>query len=134
MNLKVFFLTLVFLIVVDFLWIGVVAKGFYATHLADIGNYQNGQLKVVYWAALSVYLLLAAGICLYVLPQAGDNLLWAAAYGAGFGLITYGIYDFTNYATLKSYPLVLLLGDLAWGTFVCGLGSVAASFAQSKLS
>jgi uncharacterized membrane protein len=50
----------------------------------------------------------------------------AFAYGAGFGFVTYGIYDFTNYATLKSYPLVLLAADLAWGTFVCGLTSFAA--------
>lgn len=132
MSIKVFLLTLVFLIVVDFLWIGIVANSFYATHLAEIGNYQDGKIKVVYWAALMVYVLLAGGICVYALPlaMAADSLLMAAAYGAGFGFVTYGIYDFTNYATLKSYPLILLIGDLTWGTFVCGLATTFAFYVQ----
>jgi len=134
MNWKVFAATLLFLIVVDFLWIGVVAKGFYATHLAEIGNFEEGKLKVVYWSALMVYLILAAGICVYVLPLAGasDSMGVAFAYGAGFGFVTYGIYDFTNYATLKGYPLILLFSDLAWGTFVCGLTTCAARFATER--
>ena len=39
----------------------------------------------------------------------------AAAYGALFGLVVYGVYDFTNYSTLRQCPLVLTLADVAWG-------------------
>ncbi len=136
MSWKVFLVTLVCLIVVDFLWIGVVAKSFYATHLAEIGNYEDGKLKVVYWSAVMVYLILAVGICVYALPLAAqsDSMLVAFAYGAGLGFVTYGIYDFTNYATLKSYPLILLAGDLTWGTFVCGLTTCVARYAQEHFS
>ena len=40
----------------------------------------------------------------------------AAAFGALFGLVVYGVYDFTNYSTLRQWPLVLALADTAWGT------------------
>lgn len=136
MSWKVFLVTLICLAVIDFLWIGVAAKSFYATHLAEIGSYEEGKLKVVYWAALMVYLILALGICVYALPLAlsSDSMLVAFAYGAGLGFVTYGIYDFTNYATLKSYPLVLLFADLAWGTFVCGIVTCIARFAHQRLA
>jgi len=35
--------------------------------------------------------------------------------GAFFGLITYATYDLTNHATLKGWPLIVTLADLAWG-------------------
>jgi uncharacterized membrane protein len=44
----------------------------------------------------------------------------AFAWGAGFGLIVYGVYDLTNYATLDRWPLALTLIDITWGMFICG--------------
>jgi uncharacterized membrane protein len=41
----------------------------------------------------------------------------AAACGALFGLVVYGVYDFTNYSTLRQWPFVVTLADVAWGTF-----------------
>ena len=37
------------------------------------------------------------------------------AYGPLFGLVVYGVYDFTNYSTLRQWPLVVAFTDLAWG-------------------
>jgi Predicted membrane protein (DUF2177) len=34
-----------------------------------------------------------------------------------FGLVVYGVYDFTNYSTLRQWPFVVTLADVAWGTF-----------------
>ena len=31
------------------------------------------------------------------------------------GLVVYGVYDFTNYSTLRQWPFVLVLVDVAWG-------------------
>ena len=33
-----------------------------------------------------------------------------------FGLVVYGVYDFTNYSTLRQWPFVLTVADVAWGT------------------
>ena len=40
----------------------------------------------------------------------------AAAYGAALGLVIYGVYDFTNFSTLRQWPLLLTFADVAWGT------------------
>ena len=34
-----------------------------------------------------------------------------------FGLVVYGVYDFTNYSTRRQWPFVVTLADVAWGTF-----------------
>ena len=41
--------------------------------------------------------------------------LVAAGYGALFGWILFGVYDFTNYSTLKNYPLIFAVVDTLWG-------------------
>jgi uncharacterized membrane protein len=66
-------------------------------------------------AAVVVYALLGAGIAFFVIPRA-LTVAAAAAHGALFGLVVYGVYDFTNYSTLRQWPLVLTLADVAWGT------------------
>ena len=50
-----------------------------------------------------------------MIPRAPTVSL-AAVYGALFGLVVYGVYDFTNYSTLRQWPFVLTLADVAWGT------------------
>jgi uncharacterized membrane protein len=49
----------------------------------------------------------------------------AAGFGALLGLIVYGVYDFTNYSTLRQWPFVLTLADVAWGTAATAAASVA---------
>ena len=59
-----------------------------------------------------------------VIPRAPTVPL-AAAYGALFGLVVYGVYDFTNYATLRQWPLVLAFADVAWGVVASAICAVA---------
>jgi uncharacterized membrane protein len=42
-----------------------------------------------------------------------------------FGLVVYGVYDFTNYSTLRQWPLMLTLADTAWGTLASAAAAVA---------
>ena len=100
--------------VLDGLWLGVVMKTFYRDQLAPIVRLANGGIAPNWPAALVVYVLLGAGIALFVIPRA--STVWSAAgYGALFGLVVYGVYDFTNYSTLRQWPFVLTLTDVAWG-------------------
>lgn len=41
--------------------------------------------------------------------------------GALFGLILYAVYQFTNIALVKNWPLKMALVDLMWGSVLCGL-------------
>lgn len=42
--------------------------------------------------------------------------LRALSYGAFFGFLTYATYDLTNQATLRDWPLIVTIVDLAWGS------------------
>ena len=100
--------------VLDGIWLGVVMKNFYRDQLAPIVRLVDGGIAPNWPAALVVYALLGTGIAFFVIPRASSIPL-AAAYGGLLGLVVYGVYDFTNYSTLRQWPFVLTLADVAWG-------------------
>ena len=100
--------------VLDGVWLGMVMKNFYREQLAPIVRLGDGGIAPNWPAAFVVYALLGTGIALFVIPRASTASL-AAAYGALFGLVVYGVYDFTNYSTLRQWPFVLTLSDVGWG-------------------
>ena len=111
--------------VLDGLWLGVLMKDFYRDQLAPIARLGSGGGVAPNWfAAFVVYALLGAGISLFVIPRA-DTFGAAAAAGALFGLVVYGVYDFTNYSTLRQWPLALALADVAWGAVASAACAVA---------
>jgi uncharacterized membrane protein len=44
----------------------------------------------------------------------------AVLYGALFGFFTYATYDMTNLATLKDWPLSIVVVDILWGSILGG--------------
>ena len=110
--------TLLAFLALDALWLGVVARGFYARQLGDMLRDDPN------WAAAAVfYLIYVAGIVvLAVLPALeGRSPGRALGLGALLGLVAYGAYDLTNLATLKGFPVRMVGVDLAWGTVLTGL-------------
>ncbi len=106
-------------ILLDGLWLGVVMKEFYKRQLAPIGRMAaDGSFAPLWAPAIVVYILLAAGVAVLVVPRAGSAAA-AAAFGAVFGLVVYGVYDLTNYSTLAQWPLVVTAADIVWGTCAC---------------
>jgi uncharacterized membrane protein len=57
------------------------------------------------------------------MPRA-STLASAAGYGALLGLVVYGVYDFTNYSTLRQWPFVLTMADVAWGAVASAAAAV----------
>ena len=102
--------------VLDGVWLGLLMKNFYREQLAPIVRMGDGGMAPNWPAAFVVYALLGTGIAFFVIPRAA-TVPAAAAYGALFGLVVYGVYDFTNYSTLRQWPFVVTLSDVAWGTF-----------------
>jgi uncharacterized membrane protein len=100
--------------VLDGIWLGVLMKSFYRDQLAPIVRLAAGGIAPNWPAAFVVYVLLGTGIALFVIPRA-STISSAAGYGAMLGLVVYGVYDFTNYSTLRQWPFVLVLVDVAWG-------------------
>ena len=100
--------------VLDAIWLGLLMKSFYRDQLAPIVRLADGGIAPNWPAAFVVYVLLGTGIALFVIPRA-STISSAAGYGAMLGLVVYGVYDFTNYSTLRQWPFVLVLVDVAWG-------------------
>ena len=105
--------------VLDGIWLGLLMKNFYRQQLAPIVRLADGGIAPNWPAAFVVYVLLGTGIALFVLPRAA-TVSQAAFSGAMLGLVVYGVYDFTNYSTLRQWPFVLTLVDMAWGAVATG--------------
>lgn len=86
-------------------------------------------------AALVTYLLLGAGIVLFVLVPAVRQRSWKRALGLGasLGLVIYSVYDLTNLATLKGWPLAFTVVDIVWGTALTASVSVLTYFLYYKI-
>lgn len=110
------------LVVVDLLWLGVVALAFYKRHLASLMR-ERPRLSV----AVLFYVLYAAGITvLAVRPGlASGDWVHVCLLGMVLGLSAYGTYDLTNYATLRQWPARLVVVDMAWGTVLTAVAAVA---------
>ncbi len=115
--------------VLDGIWLGVLMKNFYRQQLAPIVRLADGGIAPNWLAAFVVYALLGLGIALFVMPRA-STALQAAAYGALFGLVVYGVYDFTNYSILRQWPFVLTLADVAWGAVATAAAASAVWIAS----
>ncbi|RME62365.1 MAG: DUF2177 family protein [Alphaproteobacteria bacterium] len=106
----------------DVLWLGVVAKAFYANAL---GAWLRPAPHLA--AAAAFYLLYVGGIVYFAVAPALRGGGWSTALlsGALLGLLAYGTYDMTNLATLKNWPLRVSVVDMAWGTALTALAALA---------
>lgn len=108
---------LVSIVALDALWLGGLMGGFYRTALGPIARTTaDGSLAPLWAAAAPVYVCLALGQYFFVMPKVapgayGDALLW----GALFGVVVYGVYDFTNWSTLRGFSATLAFVDVGWG-------------------
>lgn len=114
------------IIVLDLLWLGVIMKDFYR---AQIGHLMSG--TVVWGAAILFYLVYAAGVWFFAVASA-SSLVKALTLGALLGALAYATYDLTNQATLKDWPLVVTVADIAWGAFITGVAATVG-YAVTKL-
>lgn len=117
--------TLAAFAVLDFLWIGTMANTLYRPVMKDIllADFR-------FAPAILFYLLYAFGIVLFaILPGLhGNEILRTVILGATLGLIAYGTYDLTNFATLKNWDTRITVIDMIWGGFATGLAAAAGYF------
>lgn len=131
--IKLFVPSFVFYFLIDILWVTRIAKRFYAESIGHLLRTTDAVLASQWSAAIIVYVLMIVGILAFVLPKTGGSYLMGLLWGAFFGLIVYGAYDFTNYAILAGWPLNLTIIDIIWGMVMCGLTSLLATIIQSYL-
>jgi uncharacterized membrane protein len=127
--LKTYSVAFITFIVFDLIWLGFIAKNLYNRYLGYIMRPSPGWI-----AAILFYLLYLTGIVFFVINPALEKQSWRFALFAGmfFGLITYATYDLTNLATLKDWPLLITIIDLAWGSSLGGLVSLVTWYIITK--
>lgn len=134
-EIKVYMVTVIVFLVLDLTYLGIIMAGFYKSELGALARRSGEALTPVWWAAMVVYVLIPLGIVLFALPRV-DAQRWlpsALTWGFLYGVVLYGVYDFTNYATLDRWPLKLTFADIAWGGVLCSVMTAFAAFADRWL-
>lgn len=112
-----YLITLVIFFAIDLVWLGVVARNFYQK---QIGHLMSPEVD---WAAAALfYAVYIGGIVFFAVRPAFEDgsAARALAYGAVLGFVAYATYDLTNQATMKDWPALVTVIDLAWGTVLTG--------------
>ena len=114
--MKLYLLTTLVFFAIDILWLGVVAKDFYQKHLGYLFR-----PSVNWTAAIVFYLIFIVGILFFAVVPALEKGSWTKAviWGGLFGFFTYATYDLTNLATIKDWPLKVVVIDMIWGIILC---------------
>mgnify|MGYP000598136462 CR=1 FL=1 len=73
------------------------------------------------WAAAGVYVFIPLGIQFFALSKNVKTRLDATFKASIYGLTLYTVYEFTNIALLKSWPLEMAIVDIIWGPILCGV-------------
>ena len=115
---KAWIATAIAFVVIDAIWLGVVAKSFYVARMGDLMrdnvNFSVAALFYVFYSAAIVYLASSHGMRE---SSAGSALL----AGLILGLAAYGTYDITNLATLKNWPVSVTVVDMIWGGLITAI-------------
>ena len=127
---KLFLSSFITFLILDFIWLGFVAKDFYARQLS---LYLTD--NVIWSSALIFYIIFNIGLLIFVImPSIEKNsYLTLVLYAILYGLVTFATYDLTNLATVKEWPLIVSLIDMTWGMFVAFSSASVAFFANKYL-
>jgi uncharacterized membrane protein len=110
------------LLILDGIWLSTTTSTFYRPQLGDLLS-EKPSLAV----AAIFYLVYVVGVVVFAVMPAYAAKSWLTAIGLGalLGLVAYGTYDVTNLSTIKGWPVIVSVVDLAWGVVVTATASVA---------
>jgi uncharacterized membrane protein len=113
----IYLATLAVLVPLDFLFLGIFAKGFFVAEVGDM----LGEVRLA--PAILFYLLYVVGTVVFVSGPAGATWQSALPYGALFGLFCYATFDLTSLALLKHWSAAVAVVDISWGALVTAVSS-----------
>ena len=126
--IKTFFIALLFFFIIDVFWIYFVATPMYKH---EVGSLM--ELKIP--PALIFYVVFLLGLIFFVInPNLSNTLFNVFLIGAFFGLVTYGTYDLTVYASMNIFSLKLVIADILWGMFLSGAVAALTVFTVNKIN
>jgi uncharacterized membrane protein len=111
--------TMIVLLPLDLLFLGVLAKGLFASEVGDM----LGAVRLA--PAIVFYLIYIAGIVVFVNGSAVATGQSTALYGALFGLFCYATFELTSMAMLKHWSWTVVAVDMSWGVIVTAISASA---------
>jgi uncharacterized membrane protein len=114
-----YLVTLFVLIPLHFLFLGIVAKGFFTS---QVGN-MLGEIKLV--PAVLFYLLYVVGIIIFVSGASNASVQSTLLFGALFGLFCYATFDLTSLSLLRHWSWPVAIVDISWGAIVTAVASTS---------
>lgn len=122
-------LPIILLLVLDLLWISFYMGKKYQN---QIENIQGKSIRIKPTFVILSYFLMVLGLILFVLPNIskGNELKDSLKYGLVFGIIVYGVYNFTNAAVIDKWDSKVIIEDILWG----GLLYFIVSYITSKIT
>lgn len=125
--LKIAGASVVIFVLLDFLWLAVVASKIYRQSLGYLADLDPDG-KIIFnipmglLAQLAISLALSVFVCMVL--QIDNRLNVALGFGAFLGMMMYVTYDFTNLSFVKGWPLWISLIDVAWGALQGALAGI----------
>jgi uncharacterized membrane protein len=112
----------------DAIWLGGLSGNLYSEGLKGLMGPVQALPALLFYV---FYPALLVSLCLRPRPNHWQQ---AAARGAMAGLMAFGTYDMTNWASIANWPWHVSVIDLAWGTLFSTLSSCAAYAALPRLT
>ena len=127
-NLKNNIIATSILLILDVLWLKL-----FMGNLAGkmVKNIQGSPIKLNYKYAILSYLLMVFGLNHYVLPKINLNNITVKDCFINaflFGIMLYGVFDFTSAAIFKKWDIKMLTYDILWGGIVYFLSCYLLKF------
>lgn len=107
-----YFLTAIIFILLDGIYLYLV-KGYFNQQVKKIQD-SPIQINIIYVAITYVFLIFGL---IYFIIQKHKSVKEAAI----FGLVVYGVFEFTSISLFKNWSFLTVLLDTTWGTVLCAL-------------
>ena len=128
LNLKYNIASTLILLILDYLWLTTYMSPRYKTMIKTI---QGTEMKTNMVYVVLSYFLMVVGLNHFVLPNIdfkNVNVKDCLKYGFLFGIVLYGVYDFTCAAVIQNWDIKLALVDILWGGIVYFLSCYLLKF------
>lgn len=116
---------LVIFLIMDALWLGLIARSFYVERMGDL------MVDQPRWGAAAIfYLLFVAGVVYFAVAPGLVAGQWtvSAVNGALFGFFAYLTYNFTSLSVIRGFDPTMAIVDTLWGAALgAGVAAVAAA-------
>jgi len=119
-----FLLTALILFGLDFLYLNYLKEYLFS----QVKSVQGSSISVRYESAIACYILLILGLYYFIIrPKRSivDAFL--------LGIVIYGVYETTTYASFKSWKLDTVIMDTFWGGILFSLTTFLVSFIMSVI-